>query len=47
MKVRARAEKRNEGGVNKTWNMEHPGTSMNIPEHPGTCKNKSNFHKKN
>ena len=23
-------------GVNKTRNMEHPGTFRNIPEHPGT-----------
>ena len=23
-------------GVDKTRNMEHPGTSRNIPEHPGT-----------
>ena len=26
-------------GVNKTWNMEHPGTFRNIPEQPGTARN--------
>ena len=27
------------GGVDKTRNMEHPGTFRNIPEHPGTSRN--------
>ena len=26
-------------GVDKTRNMEHPGTFRNIPEHPGTSRN--------
>ena len=26
-------------GVDKTRNMEHPGTFRNIPEHPGTFRN--------
>ena len=26
-------------GVDKTWNMEHPGTFRNIPEHPRTSRN--------
>ena len=33
-------------GVDKTRNMEHLGTFRNIPEHPGTWKNKNNFHEK-
>ena len=32
--------------VDKTRNMEHAGTCRNIPEHPGTWKNKNNFHGK-
>ena len=35
-----------ETGVDKTRNTEHSGTSRNIPEHPGTRKNKSNCHEK-
>ena len=34
-------------GVDKTRNTEHSGTFRNIPEHPGTWKNNSNFHEKN
>ena len=30
-------------GVDKTRNMEHPGTFRNIPEHPGTWKNYNIF----
>ena len=33
-------------GVDKTRNMEHSGTCRYIPEHPGTWKNKNDFHKK-
>ena len=33
-------------GVDKTRNMEHSVTFRNIPEHPETWKNKSNFHEK-
>ena len=32
--------------VDKTWNMEHPGTFRNIPEHPGTSNNYDNCEKK-
>ena len=32
--------------VDKTPNMEHPGTSRNIPEHPGTSNNYDNYVKK-
>ena len=31
-------------GVDKTRNTEHSGTCRNIPKHPGTWKNKNNFH---
>ena len=34
-------------GVNKTRNMEHSGTSRNIPEHSGTFRNRANDHKIN
>ena len=30
-------------GVDKTRNMEHPGTFRNIPEHPGTSNNYDNY----
>ena len=33
-------------GVDKSWNTEHAGPFRNIPEHPGTWKNKNNFHEK-
>ena len=36
-------------GVDKTQNMEHPGTFRNILEHPGTSrnmKNKNNLYEK-
>ena len=34
-------------GVDKTRNMEHPGTFRNIPEHPGTSKkHDDNYEKK-
>ena len=32
--------------VDKIWNMEHPGTFRNIPEHPGTSNNYDNYEKK-
>ena len=32
--------------VDKTRNMEHPGTFRNIPEHPGTSNNYDNYEKK-
>ena len=32
-------------GVDKTRNMEHPGTFRNIPEHPGTSNNYDNNEK--
>ena len=32
--------------VDKTRNMEHPGTIRNIPEHPGTSNNHDNYEKK-
>ena len=32
--------------VDKTRNMEHPGTFRNIPEHPGTSNNYDNYAKK-
>ena len=32
-------------GVDKIWNMEHSGTSRNIPEHPGTWHNYHNYEK--
>ena len=31
--------------VDKTRNMEHPGTCRNIPEHPGTSNNYNNYEK--
>ena len=31
--------------VNKTRNVEHPGTFQNIPEHPGTSNNYDNYEK--
>ena len=31
--------------VDKTRNMEHPGTFRNIPEHPGTSNNYDNYEK--
>ena len=34
-------------GVDKTRNTKHSRTCRNIPEHPGTWKDKNNFHKKN
>ena len=33
-------------GVDKNRNTEHSGTCRNFPEHPGTWKNKGNFHEK-
>ena len=32
--------------VDKTRNMEHSGTSRNIPEHPGTWNSYHNYEKK-
>ena len=37
---------RKKRGVDKTWNMEHPGTFRNIPEHSGTSNNYKNYEKK-
>ena len=32
--------------VDKSRNMEHPGTFRNIPEHPGTSNNYDNYEKR-
>ena len=32
-------------GVDKSRNMEHPGTFRKIPEHPGTSNNYDNYEK--